>query len=104
MRMIALTMIISLAVTSCSTQKKAQKSPVESEVSNDMAKTQKKSALSDKELGKLRVHTVAEGETLSIIAADYGVELEDLIMLNEIEDVDFIVVGQKLYIPNAENN
>ena len=46
-------------------------------------------------------HTVQPGETLSVIAQDYGVSLADLMALNQITDPDDIVVGQELLLPEA---
>ncbi len=46
-------------------------------------------------------HTVQAGETLSMIAQSYGVELADLMALNEITDADSIYVGQELALPDV---
>jgi LysM repeat protein len=45
------------------------------------------------------VHVVAAGETLSEIAARYGLDPAELAAANGVEDPDLIVVGQKLRIP-----
>ena len=45
------------------------------------------------------IHAVSAGETLSGIAAAYGVSLDDLVRENQIDDPSFIRVGQKLVIP-----
>ena len=45
------------------------------------------------------VHTVQPGETLSEIAAQYEVDAEDLLALNELDDPNAIVAGQQLLIP-----
>ena len=47
------------------------------------------------------VHTVAEGETLSGIAAMYGVSLDELVAANAIADPSRIAIGQKLLIPDG---
>ncbi len=44
-------------------------------------------------------HTVAAGETLSQIAARYGVSMETIMDLNGLDNADAIVVGQQLVIP-----
>ena len=44
-------------------------------------------------------HVVQEGETLSEIAAQYGVSAEEILGVNELDDPDAIVVGQRLVIP-----
>lgn len=45
------------------------------------------------------VYVVQEGDTLAEIAADFGVDLELLVAVNEIENIDVIEVGQELLIP-----
>lgn len=45
------------------------------------------------------VHTVQRGETLGIIAARYGVSVNDLVSLNNIRNPDLIEVGQQIIIP-----
>lgn len=44
-------------------------------------------------------HTVQSGETLSMIAQEYGVSLAELMALNGITDPDDIIVGQELLLP-----
>ena len=43
-------------------------------------------------------YTVKKGDTLSEIAQKYGTTVSKLVKLNDIDDPDFIVVGQKLII------
>lgn len=45
------------------------------------------------------IHTVQAGETLFAIARAYDVDVETLMALNDIEDPDAIVEGQKLRLP-----
>jgi LysM repeat protein len=45
------------------------------------------------------VHTVEEGETLSIIAQNYGVTVEAIVEANGLTDPDLIIAGQTLIIP-----
>jgi len=45
------------------------------------------------------VHTVQEGETLSVIAQQYGVTVEAISQANGITDPSLIVAGQELTIP-----
>jgi LysM repeat protein len=47
------------------------------------------------------VHVVADGETLAIIAARYGVSIDAIVTLNALTDPDFIYVGEVLRIPAA---
>ncbi|MEZ4868903.1 MAG: LysM peptidoglycan-binding domain-containing protein [Caldilineaceae bacterium] len=46
------------------------------------------------------VHTVQSGESLSGIAAEYGVSLQDILTLNNLSNPDTIYVGQELIIPD----
>ena len=43
-------------------------------------------------------HTVASGESLSVIAQKYGVSVDDLVAWNAIENPDLITVGQVLKV------
>ena len=45
------------------------------------------------------VHVVAAGETLSVIAARYGVTIAALVEANKLEDPDRLAIGQRLVIP-----
>jgi LysM repeat protein len=47
-------------------------------------------------------HTVIQGETLQKIAAQYGITLQELIAANNLPNPDYIRVGDKLLIPQAE--
>ncbi|MEA3345235.1 MAG: LysM peptidoglycan-binding domain-containing M23 family metallopeptidase [Chloroflexota bacterium] len=47
-------------------------------------------------------HIVRAGETLSLIAKQYGVPVADLIAANGLADPDLILVGQQLAIPQAQ--
>jgi membrane-bound lytic murein transglycosylase D len=50
------------------------------------------------ESAAVRVHTVQRGDTLSSIAARYGVSVTELIALNELDDRNVIRVGQRLVL------
>lgn len=45
------------------------------------------------------VHVVARGESLSLIAANYGVTVDAIIELNQLQNPNLIVPGQQLLIP-----
>src|SRR5512143_257347 len=45
------------------------------------------------------IHVVQRGETLYSIAAHYGVTVEAIAVVNDLESQDLIVVGQRLIIP-----
>src|SRR3989304_42550 len=55
-------------------------------------------------LGASGDYTVAEGDTLSEIAATSDVSVELLAEVNGIEDPDFILVGQVIRIPGADES
>lgn len=46
-------------------------------------------------------HEVQEGEVLALIAAQYGVTVEQIQQANALTDANSVYVGQRLYIPNA---
>lgn len=48
------------------------------------------------------VHTVAAGETLTLIANAYGVTLERLLRLNELDPDAYLQIGQRLVVIPAE--
>lgn len=47
-------------------------------------------------------HIVQSGESLSMIAAQFGVSVESILAANALDDPNTIVVGQELLIPPAE--
>ena len=49
--------------------------------------------------GPSLVHNVAQGDTLSEIAAEYGLPLHALVDTNQITDASLLHVGQQIYIP-----
>ena len=46
-----------------------------------------------------RVYVVEEGDTLLAIALKFGVEVEDVMMANGLDDPNALTPGQKLVIP-----
>lgn len=48
------------------------------------------------------IHIVQPGDTLSVIAAQYGVTVKDVSDANRIYNFDLIQVGDTLYIPPCE--
>ena len=44
-------------------------------------------------------YTVAAGDNLSLIAADYGVSVDQLLQANGIQNPNIIYVGQQLILP-----
>ena len=47
----------------------------------------------------IKTHTIQPGEALWEIADRYGVDVEDLIELNDIQDPDHLVPGEELTLP-----
>ena len=47
------------------------------------------------------VHVVSRGEYLTLIAADYGVTLEQLLSVNNIDDPDLIYPRQRIQLPSG---
>lgn len=52
--------------------------------------------------GTSLVHSVAQGDTLSEIAAEYGLALNTLVARNQITDASLLHVGQEIHIPGLE--
>ncbi|MEM8859512.1 MAG: LysM peptidoglycan-binding domain-containing M23 family metallopeptidase, partial [Chloroflexota bacterium] len=48
-------------------------------------------------------YTVVPGDTLFLVATRYGLEVEELMEINDLSDTDFIVAGQLLEIPIEVN-
>lgn len=51
--------------------------------------------------GARTTHVVQAGQELGLIAKEYGVDVADIIALNDITDANFIYPGQELIIPAA---
>jgi len=51
--------------------------------------------------GETTSHVVEQGEELGLIARQYGVSVDDIMALNEIDNPDLLYVGQELTIPAA---
>ena len=49
--------------------------------------------------GKFYEHEVAPGQSLSVIAREYGVSMQEIMDENGLKDASLIRVGQKLLIP-----
>ncbi len=47
-------------------------------------------------------YTIQPGDTLSIIAAKFGVSVDDIITVNRIENPNFLSAGQQIIIPGLE--
>lgn len=57
-----------------------------------------KANLREQQAHPARQHTVVQGETLSLIARKYGVNVEDLVAVNKIKNPDIIFPGQVLLL------
>lgn len=49
--------------------------------------------------GNTKIHVVAKGDSLSVLAKRYGVTIADIMVLNNITDPNKIRLGQKLKLP-----
>lgn len=49
---------------------------------------------------KMEIHVVKRGETLWGIVQGYGVDINQVILVNQLDNPDVLVVGQSLVIPN----
>ncbi len=47
------------------------------------------------------IHTISAGESLSQIAEDYSVTVEEIVVANGLQDQDMIRIGQQLRIPGS---
>ncbi|HLS10199.1 LysM peptidoglycan-binding domain-containing protein [Lentibacillus sp.] len=47
----------------------------------------------------MQIHVVQRGDTLWQIAQNYGVDINQIVLLNELDNPDVLVVGQSLVIP-----
>lgn len=51
--------------------------------------------------GATTVHVVEQGQELGLIARLYGVSMQDIVAMNQLDNPDLLYVGQKLVIPAA---
>lgn len=49
-----------------------------------------------------RIHVIAQGDTLSYLAQEYNVSVEDIMKANNITDPNLLSIGQKLIIPPSK--
>lgn len=101
-------LIVSLFLISCATKKNTQATAQadDTEPSQTMANsnnTQTTTASEEKANNHI-VHVVQEGESLSVIAQQYGISMQSIIELNNIKDPDLIRIGQELLIPKLVTN
>ncbi len=48
-------------------------------------------------------HTIERGQTISQIASQYGVTIDEILQANELSDPDRLSVGQQILIPKKQN-
>jgi lipoprotein-anchoring transpeptidase ErfK/SrfK len=51
--------------------------------------------------GVTTTHVVEQGQELGLIAREYGVSVEDILTMNDIDNPDLLYIGQELVIPAA---
>ena len=61
--------------------------------------TEAPAATATAEAGGPVVHTVQAGETLNMISQQYDVSIDDIMLMNGMDNPNFIAVGQQLTIP-----
>lgn len=59
------------------------------------------SAPSNSSTGQTTTHRVEAGQELALIARQYGVDMQDIVSLNNLTNPDLLYVGQELIIPAA---
>ena len=59
------------------------------------------SAPSNSSTGQTTTHRVEAGQELALIARQYGVDMQDIVTLNNLTNPDLLYVGQELIIPAA---
>lgn len=69
------------------------------DLSKKMAEIMHSQAAHSTRFEKGREHVVLQGETLSAIAAAYGVKVSAIVEANNLENADSVRSGQKLFIP-----
>ncbi|TLX71651.1 LysM peptidoglycan-binding domain-containing protein [Labilibacter sediminis] len=106
MRLAILVFIGIIAIVGCATQKETQTAYSSKYTSETTDEDEQKDSVGsvETESPKQIIHIVKSGESLSLIAKQYGVSLEKLVNLNKIDNPDLIVVGQKIVIPESEDS
>ncbi len=102
MKRTVLYFIVSAAFMGCSSPKKVQESPRESAYTTDYtvpAGNFVQPAAVVPTGTEPRVHTVQKGESLSVIAKQYGVTVKAIAEANNIANPNMIKINQKLIIP-----
>ncbi len=102
MKLILLFLVVFMAVA-CSSEKDIP-DPHQSAYTGEYAKenttAESIEAIEPKE-PKPIIHVVKNGESLSLIAKHYGVDIKELIKLNNISNPDLIVIGQEIIVPGV---
>lgn len=102
MKRTVLYFIMSAAFMGCSSPKKVQESPRESTYTTDYtvpAGNIVQPATTVTTVAEPRIHTVQKGESLSVIAKQYGVTVKAIAEANNITNTNLIKINQKLIIP-----
>ncbi|NCB07744.1 MAG: LysM domain-containing protein [Bacteroidia bacterium] len=100
-------LIVAIAFMGCSSPKKAQESHRESTYTTDytvpVGNIVQPATVVPTVAGP-RVHTVQKGESLSVIAKQYGVTVKAIAEANNIANPNMIKINQKLIIPEKKEN
>lgn len=93
--------IVAAAFMGCSSPKKVQESHRESTYTSDYTIPAENIVQpSVTTIAEPRIHTVQKGESLSVIAKQYGVTVRAIAEANNITNPNLIKINQKLVIPN----
>lgn len=102
MKRIVVFLVLAAAIAGCSSPKKVTEPPRESAYTTSHSYTAPASAVAQPVASpavEQKVHTVLQGESLSVIAKQYGVTVKAIAEANNITNPDKIRVNQKLVIP-----
>jgi len=102
MKRIVLFLMLAAAFTGCSSAKKVKETPRESAYTTSYSSTTPAAAAAQSVVTtnvEQRIHTVQQGESLSVIAKQYEVTVKAISEANNIANPNLIRVNQKLVIP-----
>jgi LysM repeat protein len=108
MKFTVVCLIIAFASLGCASHKKVQDSAGESTYSTENNIKANKTSKSVDTIsvepvpGERKIHIVKQGETLSIIAKQYGVTVKEIVDANNIANPDLIKINQELVIPEKK--
>jgi len=108
-QLIIIMYILALGLAGCSSQKGVQKTAVTAPenpafVSENTENIEKDKPNPENMAVKPVIHVVKKGESLWVIAKQYGVTVKAIAEANNIEDTSLIKINQELIIPKSNGN